>query len=151
MGCHPKITVNNRAIQSHIRRPMQADLSRENVTTTTDNCLPPQCPISFVLEILSGKWSILILRELFGGDRRTSELLSALPGISSKTLTQRLRNLEQHGLLERRIYAEVPPHVEYHLTEKGRELQPVLGALHSVGQQWLDQPECQCSALASRG
>lgn len=114
---------------------------------STDDCLRIQCPISFVLEILGGKWSILILRELFQGERRTSQLLAALPGISTKTLTQRLRNLEQHGLLERRVYAEVPPRVDYRLTERGRELQPVLGALHEVGQQWLDQPACQCPAV----
>jgi DNA-binding HxlR family transcriptional regulator len=114
---------------------------------STDDCLKIQCPINFVLEILGGKWSILILRELFQGERRTSQLLAALPGISTKTLTQRLRNLEQHGLLERRVYAEVPPRVDYRLTPRGLELQPVLGALHQVGLQWLDQPKCQCPAV----
>jgi DNA-binding HxlR family transcriptional regulator len=67
-----------------------------------DRCLDLQCPIEFVVDLLSNKWSILVLRELFGGDRRTYELLTALPGISTKTLTQRLRELEAQGLVERR-------------------------------------------------
>lgn len=103
-----------------------------------------QCPIQYVLDMLGSKWSILILRTLWKGDCRTHELLTALPGISSKTLTVRLRNLEEHGIVERRAYAEVPPRVEYALTDKGRELQPVLNALHQVGEQWLDQDNCAC-------
>jgi DNA-binding HxlR family transcriptional regulator len=109
-----------------------------------DHCLDAQCPIQFVLDLLGNKWSILVLRELFGGDHRTHELLSALPGISTKTLTQRLRELEAHGLVERRIYAEIPPRVEYSLTLKGRQIQPVMAALHQVGSQWLEQDPCVC-------
>ncbi|NEO83539.1 MAG: helix-turn-helix transcriptional regulator [Spirulina sp. SIO3F2] len=107
-------------------------------------CLDTPCPIQFVLDILGSKWSILILRELFLGDRRTHELLSALPGISTKTLTIRLRELEQHQLVVRHVYAEVPPRVVYGLTTKGRELQPVMAAMHQVGQQWLAQADCAC-------
>lgn len=110
-------------------------------------CLESQCPIEFVISLLGNKWSILVLRELFLGDRRTHELLSALPGISTKTLTQRLRELEVHGLVERRIYAEIPPRVEYSLTLKGRQMQPVLTALHQVGTQWLQQDPCQCPCV----
>ncbi|MFK8184946.1 MAG: winged helix-turn-helix transcriptional regulator [Phormidesmis sp.] len=111
---------------------------------TSPDCTSFQCPIQYVLDMLGSKWSILILRELWNSDRRTHELLSALPGISSKTLTVRLRNLEEHGIVERRAYAEVPPRVEYALTAKGKELQPVLTALHQVGEQWLDQQSCVC-------
>ncbi len=103
-----------------------------------------QCPIQFVVDLLGNKWSILVLRELFSGDRRTNELLKALPGISTKTLMVRLRELETHGLVERRIYAEIPPRVEYSLTAKGREIQPVMTALHQVGSQWLEQDTCVC-------
>ncbi|ANV84441.1 HxlR family transcriptional regulator [Picosynechococcus sp. PCC 7003] len=103
-----------------------------------------QCPIQFVVDLLGNKWSILVLRELFTGDRRTNELLKALPGISTKTLMVRLRELETHGLVERRIYAEIPPRVEYSLTAKGREIQPVMTALHQVGSQWLEQDTCVC-------
>jgi DNA-binding HxlR family transcriptional regulator len=93
---------------------------------------------------LDNKWSILVLRELFGGARRTHELLAALPGISTKTLTQRLRELESQGLVDRRVYAEIPPRVEYSLTPKGRQIQPVMAALHQVGSQWLGQESCIC-------
>jgi DNA-binding HxlR family transcriptional regulator len=113
-----------------------------------NRCLEIQCPIEFVVDLLSNKWSILILWELFGGDRRTYELLAALPGISTKTLTQRLRELESQGLVERRIYAEIPPHVEYSLTPKGRQIQPVMVALHQVGSQWLAQATCTCPLVA---
>ncbi|BAW95315.1 putative transcriptional regulator [[Synechococcus] sp. NIES-970] len=112
--------------------------------TSPCNDVTFQCPIQFVVDLLGNKWSILVLRELFGGDRRTNELLKALPGISTKTLMVRLRELETHGLVERRIYAEIPPRVEYSLTAKGRELQPVMVALHQVGSQWLDQDTCVC-------
>lgn len=109
-----------------------------------NHCVDLQCPIQFVVDLLDGKWSILVLRELFLGGRRTHELLTALPGISTKTLTQRLRELESHGLVERRVYAEVPPHVEYSLTPKGRQIQPVMVSLHQVGSQWLKQEDCVC-------
>lgn len=110
----------------------------------SQECLDVSCPIQLVVDILGSKWSILILRELFGGDRRTHELLESLPGISSKTLTQRLRQLEAVGLIERRIFAEIPPHVEYSLTSKGQELKPVMQSLYSVGQKWLEKEDCQC-------
>lgn len=110
----------------------------------TEPCLDIQCPIQFVVDLIGNKWAILLLRELFTGDRRTHELLEALPGISTKILTQRLRELERHGLVERRVYAEVPPHVEYSLTAKGRQIQPVMAALHQVGSQWLNQETCVC-------
>ncbi|MGD1702997.1 winged helix-turn-helix transcriptional regulator [Dapis sp. BLCC M229] len=108
-------------------------------------CLNNSCPIQFVLGILGSKWSVLILRELLSGDRRTHELLEALPGISSKTLTSRLRELEKYGLLARRVYPEVPPHVEYSLTEKGLEVQPVMIALKQLGEKWLGEKNCSCS------
>ncbi len=110
----------------------------------TEQCLAFQCPIQFVVDLIGNKWTILVLRELFTGDRRTHELLEALSGISTKILTQRLRELEHHDLVERRVYAEVPPHVEYSLTAKGRQIQPVMMALHQVGSQWLEQDACIC-------
>lgn len=112
-------------------------------------CQNFQCPIEFVVDLLSNKWSILVLRELFVGDRRTYELLAALPGISTKTLTQRLRELETQGLVERRIYAEIPPRVEYSLTTKGRQIKPVMVALYQVGLQWLDKETCVCPLTQS--
>ena len=111
---------------------------------SSPDCLKTQCPIEFTLSILEGKWSIPILRELFVGSRRTHQLLDALPGISSKTLRSRLRALEAHGLVLRVVFAEVPLHVEYSITEKGREIQPVLTTLYQVGQQWLGS-DCECA------
>lgn len=107
-------------------------------------CVDAVCPIQYVVDLIGNKWSILVLRELFEGDRRTQAFLNALPGISTKTLTIRLRELEAAGLVERRIYAEIPPRVEYSLTVKGAQLQPVLVALHQVGSHWLDRDLCQC-------
>lgn len=111
-----------------------------------------KCPIQFTLDLIGSKWAILILRELFAGApdqngrtaRRTHEFLDALPGLSTKTLMARLRELEEHGLIERTVYAEIPPRVEYVLTEKGREIQPVMAALHQVGMRWLQQGVCEC-------
>jgi DNA-binding HxlR family transcriptional regulator len=107
-------------------------------------CKEIRCPIQFVLEIVGSKWAILILRELFSGSRRTHEFLEALPGISTKTLTARLRELESYGLVRRKVFPEVPPRVEYSLTEKGLEIQPVMMSLKNLGERWLDQESCEC-------
>ena len=109
-----------------------------------ESCITTQCPIQFVLDLISSKWTILILHELFLGDRRTHEFLDAMPGLSTKILMQRLRELEKHQIVDRRVYAEIPPHVEYSLTAKGRELQPVLAELRQLGIRWLDQDPCDC-------
>jgi DNA-binding HxlR family transcriptional regulator len=103
----------------------------------TSNGSKLDCPVHLVLSYIGSKWAILILQELFQGDRRTNEFLSALPGISTKTLTARLRELEAYGLVKRTVFPEVPPRVEYSLTPKGREVQPIMAALHTVGQRWL--------------
>ena len=109
-----------------------------------NQCQTIRCPIQFVLEIVGSKWAILILQELFAGSRRTHEFLEALPGISTKTLTARLRELEGYGLVTRKVYPEVPPRVEYSLTEKGLEMQPVMMALKALGEHWLQQDACNC-------
>ena len=114
--------------------------------TTPDPCFAPQhtCPIRHVLDILSSKWSVLLLREFLQGPRRTSQLREALPGISSKTLAANLHTFEHQGLLYRQVYAEVPLHVEYHLTAKGQEIRPLLVTLHHLGTRWLEQEPCIC-------
>jgi DNA-binding HxlR family transcriptional regulator len=103
-----------------------------------------KCRIQFTLDIIGSKWALLILRELFTRNRRTHEFLEALPGISTKTLTIRLRELEAYGLVSRHVFPEISLHVEYSLTEKGRELQPVMASLYQVGQRWLQRDDCQC-------
>ncbi|MDR2903613.1 MAG: helix-turn-helix transcriptional regulator [Clostridiales bacterium] len=93
----------------------------------------PACPVEITLSIIGDKWKILILRDLISGTKRFSELKKTLPNISQKVLTQNLRSMEADGLLFRKVYAEVPPRVEYSLTEKGRSLTPVLTALAQWG------------------
>jgi DNA-binding HxlR family transcriptional regulator len=99
----------------------------------SDPCAEESCPVARAVRVLDGKWTMLVIRDLLGGTRRFSELRASLAGISPKTLTDRLRDLEQHGLVERVMYAEIPPRVEYTLTAKGRTLEPVIGALAEWG------------------
>jgi len=89
--------------------------------------------VARAVRVLDGKWTMLVIRDLLDGTRRFSELRASLAGISPKTLTDRLRELEQHGLVERTSYPEIPPRVEYRLTAKGRTLEPVIGALAAWG------------------
>jgi DNA-binding HxlR family transcriptional regulator len=102
-------------------------------------CEDGSCPVTRAVAALDGRWTILIVRDLLGGTRRFGELRASLTGISPKTLTDRLRSLESDGLVERTMYAEIPPRVEYSLTPAGRTLEPVLLALadwgrtHSIG------------------
>ena len=91
------------------------------------------CPVERALEVLDGKWTTLIVRELLSGPRRFGELRTALGIASPKTLTERLRILEHHGILTRTVYAEVPPRVEYELTAKGESFRTVLEALYDWG------------------
>ncbi|MDE2578087.1 MAG: helix-turn-helix transcriptional regulator [Hyphomicrobiales bacterium] len=86
------------------------------------------------MSILDGKWTLLIVRELFGGTRRFGELRAVLDGVSPKTLTDRLRELEQQGVVDRTIYPEIPPRVEYKLTERGKDVWPVIEALRAWGE-----------------
>lgn len=88
------------------------------------------CPVETAIEIIGGRWKVLILQELFGGTRRFSELHRALVGVSHRTLTQQLRELEAHGILRRKVHRQVPPKVEYSLTPVGETLKPVIGVMH---------------------
>jgi DNA-binding HxlR family transcriptional regulator len=98
-----------------------------------DRCDEESCPVARAVSVLDGKWTMLVIRDLLGGTRRFSELRGSLDGISPKTLTDRLRELERHGLVERICYAEIPPRVEYTLTDRGRTLEPVIDALAAWG------------------
>ncbi len=96
----------------------------------------PECTVERTLEVIGGKWTTLILRDLLGGTRRFGELRSSLGKIPPKTLTERLRDLEQRGALERVQYPEIPPRVEYTLTEKGRALGAIIDAMARWGGEW---------------
>jgi DNA-binding HxlR family transcriptional regulator len=100
--------------------------------------LDQTCPVCQTAEIISGKWTLLIIRDLADGSCRFCELERSLEGISPRTLSLRLRALEAEGIVERRTYPEVPPRVEYCLTEKGRALVPVIDYMRGYGRQWLN-------------
>jgi len=100
------------------------------------------CPVARTAEIISGKWTLLIIRDLTTGTKRFSELERSLVGISPKTLSERLTALESQGILHRQTYAEVPPKVEYSLTEKGQALFEVIEAMRAYGKKWLSDHPC---------
>jgi DNA-binding HxlR family transcriptional regulator len=105
------------------------------------------CPVEFALKAIGGRWKVLILRELFRGTRRFGELHRALHGITQKMLTQQLRELEQDGIINRYVYPQVPPKVEYSLTPMGQTLKPILDSMHAWGEQYLQQiPAASVSA-----
>jgi DNA-binding HxlR family transcriptional regulator len=95
------------------------------------------CPVCQTAEIISGKWTLLIIRDLAEGRCRFCELERSLEGISPRTLSLRLRALESEGVIERRTYPEVPPRVEYRLTPKGRALVPLIEQMRRYGREWL--------------
>lgn len=107
----------------------------------------PGCPIERAVRVLDGKWTLLILRELFTGTRRFGELLAQLPGASPKTLTERLRSLEARGIVAREVFPEIPPRVEYSLTELGRTLEPIILALRDWGEA---HPDADADAAPAR-
>lgn len=99
----------------------------------------PACPIETTLILISDKWKILILRDLSGGTKRFGELKRSVTGISQKVLTSNLRQMEESGLVSRKVYAEVPPKVEYTLTELGKSLDPVLHTMANWGLEYKAQ------------
>lgn len=96
-----------------------------------------ECPVCRTAEIVCAKWTILIVRDLAEGHSRFSEMERSLAGISPRTLSLRLRALEEQDILERRTFSEVPPRVEYALTDKGRALIPIIDSMRSYGREWL--------------
>ena len=100
------------------------------------------CPVCRTADVVCGKWTLLVIRDLAEGRSRFCELERSLAGISPRTLSLRLRALEEEGIVERTTYAEVPPRVEYTLTEKGRALVPIIDSMREYGRTWL-QGECQ--------
>ncbi len=105
------------------------------------------CPVLATAQIVSGKWTLLMLRDLGEGPRRFSELQRSLCGISPRTLSTRLRALEEEGIVHRREFAEMPPRVEYRLTAKGAALAPIVQAMRDYGTRWLAE---DCAAAAGR-
>ncbi len=113
------------------------------------------CPVCRTADIVCGKWTLLVIRDLADGRSRFCELERSLRGISPRTLSLRLRALEEEGVVARQTYPEVPPRVEYALTEKGRALVPIIESMREYGTEWLgvagaceETPEASSLAVA---
>ena len=96
----------------------------------------PACPVETTLMLIGDKWKVLILRDLMQGTKRFGELKKSVDNVSQKVLTAQLRAMEENGLLTRTVYAQVPPKVEYTLTELGKSLRPILDAMLNWGEQY---------------
>ena len=107
-----------------------------------------ECSVACTAEIIGSKWTAVLVHDLSEGPRRFSDLERALPGISPRTLSERLRSLEEEGIIVRQSYAESPPRVEYELTPKGKALLPIIEAMRRFGHEWL-VPEHDHSAEAA--
>ena len=107
-----------------------------------------RCPVCRTADIVCGKWTLLVIRDLAEGSSRFCELERSLEGISPRTLSLRLRALEDEGIVERHTYAEVPPRVEYALTDKGQALVPLIEDMRAYGERWLGA-DCEQAAKAA--
>ena len=96
----------------------------------------PACPVETTLTLISDKWKVLILRDLMPGTKRFGELKKSVGNVSQKVLTAQLRTMEESGLVNRKVYAEVPPRVEYSLTELGKSLKPILDSMRAWGEAY---------------
>ena len=96
----------------------------------------PACPVETTLTLIGDKWKVLILRDLMPGTKRFGELKKSIGMVSQKVLTAQLRDMEENGLVHREVYAEVPPRVEYSLTELGKSLKPILDSMWSWGEEY---------------
>lgn len=99
----------------------------------------PACPVELTLMLISNRWKVLILRDLMDGTKRFGELKKSIGKISQKVLTSNLRSMEEQGLVSRKVYAEVPPKVEYTLTDTGYSLRPILDVMHSWGDNYREK------------
>ncbi len=96
----------------------------------------PACPVEITLSLMADKWKFLIIRDLLTGTKRFGELQRSIGGVSQKVLTNNLRQMESSGLINRKIYAEVPPRVEYSLTDLGKSLKPILDSMVNWGEYY---------------
>lgn len=101
-----------------------------------ENRVLPACPVETTLTLISDRWKVLILRDLMPGTMRFGEIKKSIGHVTQKVLTANLRDMEEKGLLTRKVYAEVPPRVEYTLTELGYSLKPILDAMQKWGEDY---------------
>ena len=102
----------------------------------TAKAVLPACPVETTLTLIGDKWKVLILRDLMPGTKRFGELKKSVGNVSQKVLTAQLRAMEESGLVNRKVYAEVPPRVEYSLTELGKSLKPILDSMRAWGEAY---------------
>lgn len=110
----------------------------ENISTAEKL---PACPVETTLTLISDKWKVLIIRDLLPGTKRFGELKKSIGHVSQKVLTAQLRQMEQSGLVNRKVYAEVPPKVEYSLTDVGYSLKSILDAMWTWGEEYQKKME----------
>ncbi|MEV5707552.1 helix-turn-helix domain-containing protein [Actinoallomurus sp. NPDC052274] len=118
---------------------------RGDIDATADHCA-----VEIAMEVLGGRWKLAILKQLMGGTHRFGELKRAMPGITQRMLTRQLRELEADGLLVRTVYREVPPKVEYTLTDTGRSLEEITNTLDRWGRWYRDTAPRPASAAADK-
>lgn len=107
------------------------------------------CPrFEHAIQLLGKRWTGLILDTLMHGPQRFCEMTTAVEGLSDRVLSDRLRELEMEGVVERIVYPQIPVRVEYRLTEKGRDLQPVVQAIHDWAEKWVGMPEVDAESVA---
>lgn len=98
------------------------------------------CPVEITLRVIGGRWKVLVIHHLLDGVKRFGALSRALEGVSARTLTKQLRELEADGVINRKVYQQIPPMVEYSLTPVGEQLEPILSAMHVWGEQFEAHP-----------
>lgn len=103
----------------------------------------PACPVETTLTLIGDKWKVLILRDLMPGTKRFGELKKSIGNVSQKVLTAQFRAMEENGFVHRQVYAEVPPRVEYSLTDLGRSLKPILDSMWAWGEGYQKQQGAQ--------
>lgn len=99
----------------------------------------PNCPVEITMSLINSKWTIFIIRDLLTSTMRFGEIKKSLNGISQKVLTSHLRNMEESGLIRRKVYPQVPPKVEYSLTELGLSLKTVINSMHKWGEEYKEK------------
>ena len=115
----------------------------ENIKDKTESSVKelPACPVETTLTLISDKWKVLILRDLLQGTKRFGELKKSIGHVSQKVLTSQLRQMEESGLLTRKVYAEVPPRVEYTLSDLGESMRPIMDAMEIWGTEYKKSKE----------
>ena len=120
-----------------------AETNKTAAATAPTPLVLPACPVETTLTLISDKWKVLILRDLLSGTKRFGELKKSIGHVTQKVLTAQLRQMEESGLLTRTVYAEVPPRVEYTLTELGYSLKPILDAMLVWGENYKKKVETE--------